>query len=383
MNSKFPIIGWVLVLALVTSACSSEDGTVATTATESSIAESTEPATTESTEPTDTQSSEPTDSSGSDTDGATGTNTGVNERAVEAANALIAQLSPDEVETLSYEFGDGAITSSWSNLPACDTNGRAGIRHGDLNSDQVAAVMDVVKSVLSDEGYTEYAQIIAADEELGGGDGDVWDADCYYMAFFGEPSTSSSWAMQFGGHHYARTITLENGSVSVTPAFTGVEPRTFTLDGETVAPLGDEAEATFALFGALDDDQFAAAELSGRIQEVLLGPREDDAFPAQEGLLLSEASDEVKQLAMAAIENWVNDFDTETAASILAQIESELDETYIGWANSIDIDTQDAYGRIDGPSVWIEFINEGGVGGNDIHQHSVYRDKTNDYGSAA
>lgn len=95
------------------------------------------------------------------------------ERAVLAGEALIASLSDDQLDTVLYDHGDGAIVSSWFNLPACETNGRAGIRHGDLSDEQIEAVYEVVAAVLSDAGALEYRQIIAADEELGGSDGDV------------------------------------------------------------------------------------------------------------------------------------------------------------------------------------------------------------------
>ncbi len=387
------LTGPLLCLALLAASCSSDDDapaavvtteaaaatdTTSTPDSETSDADGDSATTDDST--TDDSTTDDAEPAGDEDAGADGTDAIA--VVVERAEALRASLSADELDTLSYDFGDSTIQTSWSNLPACDTNGRAGIRHGNLSDEQVNLVMEVVGAVMSDEGATEYAQIIAADEELGGGDGDVWDADCYYMAFFGEPSTSEPWALQFGGHHYARTVAFENGSTSVTPAFTGVEPRSFELDGETIEPLADEASSMFAIFEALDDDQLAAAEVSGNINGVVLGPG-SDTFPASEGLLLSEASDEVRELVLVAVRNWVNDFEASTADELLAEIEAELDQTYIGWSNSIDIDIESGYGRIDGPSVWIEFVNEGGVGGNDIHQHSVYRDKSNDYGSAA
>lgn len=382
MSRQAPLVFLLLSVALLATGCTSSDETDTTSAQSSESATSddeptsgsneAEPAETETDSNPDSESGESTEALESETV----------TQAVEAANALLALLSDDEIETLSYDYGDSTISSSWSNLPACDTNGRAGIRHGNLNDEQLAAVMAVTESVLSDEGYTEYAQVIAADEELGGGNGDVWDADCYYLAFYGTPSTTDDWALQFGGHHYARTVTFSGGTVTVTPAFTGVEPRSFTLDGATVEPLRDEGEAVLAIFDSLSDDQLAAADLGGGLTQVQLGPG-SDSFPTTEGLFVSELSDESSALVLAAIRTWVDDFDPATADVIMAEIESELDETAIGWSNSTDFDTEGTYGRIDGPSVWIEFVNESGVGGNDVHQHSVYRDKSNDYGSAA
>ena len=302
--------------------------------------------------------------------------------AVTAADSLTGLLADDEVDTLSYDYGDPAITTSWSNLPACDRQGRAGIRHGDLSDEQISAVLAVVDAVLSDEGLANYTQIIAADEELGGGDGDVWDADCYYMAFFGTPSTTEPWALQFGGHHYARTVTFADGAATVTPAFTGVEPRSFMFEGETVAPLAAKSERVFAIFDTLDGEQLAAAELSSAQTEILLGPG-SDSFPESEGLLLSETSEATQEAVLAAVSEWVEDFGADVAVSMMASFEADLASTNISWSTSTDIDTQDAYARIDGPGIWIEFINERGVGSGEIHQHSVFRDKSDDYGTAA
>ncbi len=323
-----------------------------------------------------------TDGNSSETSTTEPSGAGIAVEATGAANALLALLSEEEKATLSYDYGDSAIVSSWSNLPACDNNGRAGIRHGDLTGEQVDGVLAVADAVLSDEGSTEYRQIIAADEELGGGDGDVWDADCYYLAFFGEPSVTEPWALQFGGHHYARTVAFADGEATVTPAFTGVEPRSFSIDGAIVEPLADEAAAMFAIFESMTDDEFTLAELDGNIGEVLLGPGQDDNFPSSDGIAVAELSDETRALVLAAVRTWVDDFESGTADRIMAEIETGLDETVVGWANSIEHDTEDSYGRIDGPSIWIEFVNERGVGGDDIHVHSVYRDKNDDYGSA-
>lgn len=331
-------------------------------------------------EPTDDAAEVGTD--GEAADGATQPSSDPIQAAVAAVEDLTALLSSEQQATMTFDYGDSAIVSSWSNLPACDNGGRAGIQHGDLTDEQLDAVYGVIDSVLSTEGAAEYRQIIAADEELGGGNGEVWDADCYYLAIFGSPSSTDPWALQFGGHHYARTFDFSDGVVSVTPAFTGVEPIGFTVDGDEVEPLADEATAIFAMFAALDDGQLAAAELSGNIDEVLLGPGADDAFPETEGLALAEVSEDVQALALAAIRTWVDDNNTTIADQVMAEIEAELDETSIGWSNAVDADALGSYGRIDGPSVWIEFVNEGGVGTNGIHHHSIHRDKTGDYGSA-
>nr|WP_317170143.1 DUF3500 domain-containing protein [Rhodocytophaga rosea] len=84
---------------------------------------------------------------------------------------------------------------------------------------------------------------------------------------------------------------------------------------------------------------------------------------------------------MNAIKLYTNDLDSETAAAYLTKYTSELNETYIAYAGSTAVTAQNDYIRIDGPSVWIEFSYQGGIViRNTPHPHSVWRDRTSDYG---
>ena len=84
---------------------------------------------------------------------------------------------------------------------------------------------------------------------------------------------------------------------------------------------------------------------------------------------------------MAAIQAYAGDLNTDAATRFVDKYRSELDQTRIGWSNNTGPTDENSYIRIDGPSVWIEFINTRSMSTPDIHYHSVYRDKTNDYGS--
>ena len=71
---------------------------------------------------------------------------------------------------------------------------------------------------------------------------------------------------------------------------------------------------------------------------------------------------------------WVADADPVIAEPLLLLYESQLEQTTVAWANSTDPDTVGTYLRIDGPQLWIEWLNVPGVGENVPHYHSVYRD---------
>ena len=72
----------------------------------------------------------------------------------------------------------------------------------------------------------------------------------------------------------------------------------------------------------------------------------------------------------------------ELAGPLLTDYESQLDDTVIGWSISIDRESP-AYMRIDGPRVWIEWLNRANPGEAGFHPHTVYRDKLVDYGTGA
>ena len=90
---------------------------------------------------------------------------------------------------------------------------------------------------------------------------------------------------------------------------------------------------------------------------------------------------------VAAITEWAGDFDGPAISdALLAEATSAeaLADTRIAWAgttDSPDLETEGTYFRIDGPRVWIELACQGGVIFRDAtHFHTIFRDKSLDYG---
>ena len=199
--------------------------------------------------------------------------------------------------------------------------------------------------------------------------------------------------MQFGGHHYAANISFNGGHVvSTTPHFYGLEPLTFTVNGTTYAPLTQEHDSLTAMLASLTTDQLTASKLSQTFTDATLIPGETNGgtgtFPTTKvGIAVSSLSTAQKQLVLEAMKPWVLDMDPTVAANLLAIYQNELDGTYIAWtgngtsgdpASFLNANTN--YARIDGPSVWIEFICQNGVVfRNQIHYHTVWRDHQRDY----
>lgn len=351
-----------------------------------------------------------------------------------AAEAFIATLTEDQqAEVILDLTQENAVV--WSNLPVTFVP-RNGIELSSLDETQLGVAEALLKTALGtteNEGYDETMQIRMADDVLkasggmqaGGtppsdesdtttsdtessdtessdttstdtaedvaptgrpptGGGDDYSNGLYYLAFLGTPSTTDDWILQFGGHHLAFNITYKAGEVAgATPKFTGIEPKVWTTEDATYAPLAGEHDNMAAMLASLNETQLATAQLSSTYTDLLLGPDQDGQFPeTTEGLAVSELSDEQKALVLAAMAPWVQDVDDMTASELLAIYESELDETYIAYSGDISLTNHADYVRIDGPSVWIEFSCQNGiVYGDQIHYHTVWRDRARDYGA--
>ncbi len=87
-----------------------------------------------------------------------------------------------------------------------------------------------------------------------------------------------------------------------------------------------------------------------------------------------------KKLVLAAIATYVDDLDTSDAKTILAKYQDELDETCLAYSGTTALTAENDYVRVDGPSVWIEFSMQHGIVLSGNHPHSVWRDRTTDYG---
>ena len=94
---------------------------------------------------------------------------------------------------------------------------RAGVNLADLSDEQRTAALRVLDALLSDEGYATVTGIMGGDEYLHEKSSSTEDSlGQYYIAFFGDPSDSSAWEIQFGGHHLGINATLDGSTDEIT-----------------------------------------------------------------------------------------------------------------------------------------------------------------------
>ncbi|MEF2977335.1 DUF3500 domain-containing protein [Subtercola sp. YIM 133946] len=372
--SRRTLLAGIPAAALVLAGCSANAGTTSTTATATTGATATPSAT----------------ASGAAAAGSVAA----------LAQAFQSTLSSDQQSTLLQQYSL-ANAKLWSNLPqgllsggmggaggpGGGTGARIGLSLGDLDDAQLAAFDTLLAAATGSgagEGYDEIQQHLNADDYLAAnGGGSTYGRANFYVAFLGTPADTGTWELQFGGHHLAVANTYVDGTLAgATPSFRGIEPNAaFDENGRTNQPLAVKEAAFTALLAGLSADQLATAKLSDVYSDLELGPGNDWAFPAtRQGVQVSTFTDAQKQLALAAIAGYVDDLADADAQAVLARYQGELDDTFIAYSGTTALTQRNDYVRIDGPSVWIEFSMQNGIVLSGNHPHSVWRDRTTDYG---
>jgi hypothetical protein len=341
-----------------------------------------------------------------------------------AANAVIAQAlsatgitlmnelrTADDVLAAAQTSGSGTIGAGGTGTPPSDTG--TGTGTGTFTPPAGAGTG-------ADTGTPP-----AGTGTGGGGGAGGYGADQYSIAFVGTPSKTSPWILQLIGHHLAYNITYNTGTVSATPTFIGVEPPNWTVDasgtvtvtntastaGTQHAPMENQRKAAYNLAESIhaDSASSSAALLSGTFTDVIMGASGNTdanfkslSYPTSgRGLQYSAMNSTQQAYVRAAIEAWVNNQASDVAATLLAAYlaDDALNNTYVAYAvgqngskadfsaypnaASAPLDAQHSYIRIDGPRVWIEFVVQAGVlYSANIHYHTIWRDKTADYGGS-
>jgi len=314
----------------------------------------------------------------------------VTAKVVAAANAFLDTLSPAERAKGTFGFNSSQRTG-WSNLPTGIFQ-RSGLRFGDMSARQRSAALALVAAALSRDGYQKVTNIMNGDEVLknagggrtggkqgapGGRGGIRFGLDEYYMALLGTPSATAPWMIQFGGHHLAINVTVVGANSVMTPSLPAAQPAKYTLNGQTIRPLGQENDKGFALINALSAAQQKHAILNYAVTDLVLGPGNDGKVIQPEGILASELDARQQAMLLDVAHEWVGILNDEAANAKMSELSANIAKTYFAWSGSTK-NGELAYYRIQGPTVVIEYAPQQG----DLdHIHTIYRDPVNDYGA--
>jgi len=180
--------------------------------------------------------------------------------------------------------------------------------------------------------------------------------------------------------------------------------------GTRHAPMEAQRKAVYDLAEAIQSDSAgaAAAKLSGTFTDVIMGASGNTdanfktlSYPTSgRGLQYGAMNAAQQAYVRAAIAAWVDNQAADVASELRAAYLSDdaLKDTWVAYGvgqggradfaaypntAATPLAAQHSYIRIDGPRVWIEFVVQQGVlYGTNIHYHSLWRDKTADYGGS-
>ena len=319
------------------------------------------------------------------------------ERMAQATREFLAALSSEQRSAAEFAFDADSERTRWSNLPASMVE-RGGVRVGDLTDLQRRRFHDLLRASTSSQGYQKIAGVIRLDEVLheeavaavASGERrlpaelvESWTSANYWVAIFGQPG-DPAWGWLINGHHLAASFTVVGDRVAFTPLFLGAEPHEIKsgLDAGWRV-LANEGERGWRLLQALDEDQRSAAVLGDAIpRDVLTGPGRKGSLSEFAGLPASALTETQRVLLWDLVEEYAANADHGAADAQLEKIRADgLDALHFAWIGPTGDMSARYYYRVHGPSVLIEYIVEGGVGGSAAnHVHSIMRDPGNDYG---
>jgi len=316
----------------------------------------------------------------------------VNQSMVEAASALLATVASgpggpetllgfDRSKNLALPLNDEA-REDWAYWPT----ERAGVPLELMTAKQRALTHELLTSVLSSRGYLKVVHIMQLEQILnlldeGGLPRSVGN---YKLVFFGTPSAQSPWAWRFEGHHVSLSVSVAPDGVAVTPSFFGANPaqvRSGPLTGFRV--LAAEEDLARELVTSLSDVQRGRAVISNQAPaDIFTGNirRERDQWNAwiaslqPEGIRVADLNEVQQHWVTRILEEVVASYRPELSGAYLSSIDPAT--LSFAWMGALERGAPH-YFRLQGADFVFEYDNVQNEGN---HVHSVWRDKSEDFG---
>jgi Protein of unknown function (DUF3500) len=307
-----------------------------------------------------------------------------------AAEKFVDSLGAEQKTKATFSFDDKERLN-WYFTPRQDKDRkstRKGLPLEDMNKDQRAAALALLKAGTSESGYEKATTIMAlesilADLEKNGAM--VRNSDWYFFTVFGTPSKTGKWGWRVEGHHLSLNFTIDKGKiVSSTPAFFGSNPAVLMAGPKKgQANLGDAEDLAKELFRSLDDDQKKVALQKEQFAEI----QENAKLPTMgepKGVAYAKMTDKQRTLLDKLLRAYADRMPPDVAENELARVkEAGIEKVHFAFAGGLDQGEAHTY-RIQGPSFVIEFLNVQADSAKNPanHIHSAWRSLKNDFGLA-
>lgn len=324
----------------------------------------------------------------------------VKDEMLDAATAFINRLSADQRKQAIYSLNDEE-RFNWHYVP----RERKGLPLKQMNPEQQQAAMAMLKTALSQQGYTKVTDIMDNENILRVIDNrppnDTYrDPENYSFTIFGEPSATDPWSWRIEGHHLSLHFLSQTGKVlAQTPTFFGTNPAILRFDS-TMADkrmqnprildlpqkgreiFKPETEQAFALLQTLTADQRKQAIIDAvAYPEIITRNLRKASMERMDGLKMADMTKQQRKLFMNLLQTYLKNYRITLAKQQMDKLEKAgLENLRFTWAGDLTPELGDGKGwyyRIHGPTILIEYDN---TQTNANHIHTVVRDLTNDFG---
>lgn len=258
---------------------------------------------------------------------------------------------------------------------------RRGVCLKDLDSTQKKNVYALLKSFLSEKGFSQTQDIMNNEYYLKELEPNMIHRipENHFIAFYGNPGKDSVWGWKFSGHHIALNFTIVNNQLACTPVFFGVYPAEIK-EGKNKGRriIKDEEDLGFELINMLTAEQKLQAIFHSKAFTDIVTTNAIQVGPlAPVGILAKDLTLQQKNILNKLIACHLSSMPTEIAEMRMKRIVSEdFNEIRFGWAGGL-IKGVPHYYRIQGKTFLIEFDN---TTHNANHIHIVWRDFNGDFG---
>lgn len=318
---------------------------------------------------------------------------------VEAAEALLAGLPPEQRERMSYDV-EAAEWQTWANpeFMQFDTGLRLEFEPESVRN----AFLALVEASLSPRGYSDVRTMMRINGFLGDevGLSSIMNEFSYNAALYGTPSLTEPWGWQLYGHHCAVNCLVIGSQMVVSPVFLGAEPNEIDA-GEHAGTTAfvERIELGRRIIAELDADQLAVAITHHDLQDLpegrldpgderhLAGAFQDNRVIPYEGVRVADLTEAAQEAVWALVADFVSILPEGPARLRMAEVRAQLADTWFSWMGGTGAD-EPYYCRVQSPVVIVELDHHCGVFlSNDkpqpFHIHTVMRTPNgNDYGRA-
>jgi len=292
---------------------------------------------------------------------------------VSDALAFIGTLEPSK-RTRAVLDSDSEGRFDWHYVPKA----RLGISWGDLDSAQSQAAERLLRSSLSQTGYTRIGQIRDLEDVLFQLEKNPGrDRKRYFFVFFGEPSKSSPWMWRYEGHHLSLSFAYKGTKlVASTPQFLGTNPAKSPTGGE---PLKATRDLGFELLNSLTPEQRRLAVVSNSAPfDIATTNSRVARIEGRQGLPVVQMTAEQRRRLAALVATHAEVQTGAESARRMAAYRAESPETIaFCWMGATTPDSHHYY-RIQGEDMLIEYDS---TQPNGNHIHTVWRSLKEDFGA--